>query len=192
MGLDDIAKGAALMIGAGIIAERFGAGPGLKGLGLGVREIAAAPLGGVGAGLKEFGAGVRSITDIFGDIAKGIGDIFGAIPRMPGPGGAGSGQLPPPITYTPLPIIPDIPGVIAPPRLIALSGPNAGGGTKNVMNMSKQPVLDPTKGLGRIYQVNGGLIGFRKAPHLTFTTRKQARNYLAAYEVGAPMEGTAL
>lgn len=83
MDLSGIAKGALLVLGAGILAERFGAGPGLAGLGAGVREMAAAPLGGLGAGMGEFAGGLRSIGESFGDIGRGIADIFAAIPTGP-------------------------------------------------------------------------------------------------------------
>ncbi len=42
--------------------------------------------------------------------------------------------------------------------------------------------IDLTKGLGRIYQINGDLFGFRKAPGLEFGSRRAARKYLKAQE----------
>ena len=99
MGLDDIAKGAIALVGIGIIAERFGAGPGLAGLGTGITKLAAAPLGGVGAGLTGFAGGIRSLAESFGDIGRGIGEIFkwlppqnGYVPSHP-PLNGGNGQL---------------------------------------------------------------------------------------------------
>jgi len=72
-----------MILGVGILAERFGAGPGLTGLGAGIRALAAAPLGGAGAGLGEFAGGLRAIGESFGDIGRGFASIFEAIPAIP-------------------------------------------------------------------------------------------------------------
>ena len=81
MSLSGIAKGALLLIGAGIIAERFKAGPGIQALGVGIREIAAAPIGGVGVGLGQFAGGLRQVGEAFGDIGRGFGEIFKFLPE---------------------------------------------------------------------------------------------------------------
>ena len=85
MGLSDIAKGALLLIGTGILAERFGAGAGLSGLGAGISSIVAAPGVGIGAGLTGTATGIRSIGESFGDIGRGIASIFAALPQAQAP-----------------------------------------------------------------------------------------------------------
>jgi len=186
MGLSDIAKGALLLIGSGIIAERFGAGAGLAGLGGGIREIAAAPMGGLGTGLREFSGGLGALASVFSDIGKGIGDIFANIPRGPWSGIPFSPIITPP-NRIPLPVTP------TPTPPIYVSSGNAGNSSNIQMN-SALPYnpLNPTKGLGRIYQVNGGVFGFRKAPSLSFKSRREARTYLKAYGVSDAMDGTSV
>jgi len=83
VGLSDIAKGALLLIGTGILAERFGAGTGLSGLGAGISSLVAAPGVGIGAGLTGTATGIRSIGESFGDIGRGLASIFAAIPALP-------------------------------------------------------------------------------------------------------------
>jgi hypothetical protein len=123
---------------------------------------------------------------VFSDIGKGIGDIFKNIPRGPFSG----------IPFSPivgngtLSILPTQP--FAPQPYYVSSG---GGVTaKNLVMNSALPKYrpdSPTKGLGRIYEQNG-IISFRKAPHLQFATRREARNYLKQYTGVSPMEGTQL
>ena len=97
MGLGGIAKGALVLIGAGILAERFGAGTGLSGLGAGITSIVSAPGVGVGLGLSGTATGIRDIGESFGDIGRGLGDIFKYLPFSPEakPPGYGDTQLAP-------------------------------------------------------------------------------------------------
>lgn len=78
-----IAEAALFVIGAGVLAKYTGAGYGLAELGLGVEALAASPLTGTGKGLTGLAGGIRSIAESFGDIGRGIGEIFAAIPRGP-------------------------------------------------------------------------------------------------------------
>ena len=75
--------GAVALIGAGIVAERFGAGTGLSGLGAGIQSIVAAPGTGVGLGLSGTATGLRDIGESIGDIGRGFSDLFAAIPKLP-------------------------------------------------------------------------------------------------------------
>ncbi|GAJ20737.1 unnamed protein product [marine sediment metagenome] len=97
MDLSGIAKGAALILGIGILSEKMGAGTGLATLGGGIASIAAAPMVGAGTGMSTLATGISDIGGAFGDIGRGIGDILKFLPKLPGyvgPGGAGSGLLP--------------------------------------------------------------------------------------------------
>jgi len=78
-------ESALILLGIGIVSERFGAGVGLGELGTGIRTLAAAPLGGVGAGLGEFGAGLRTFAEALGDVGRGFGELFKNIPQLPSP-----------------------------------------------------------------------------------------------------------
>ena len=80
-------ESALILLGIGIVSERFGAGVGLGELGLGIRELAGAPLGGIGTGLGEFGAGLRTFAEALGDVGRGFGELFQNIPGY----GAGEG-----------------------------------------------------------------------------------------------------
>jgi len=107
MGLSSLAKGALLVLGVGVLSEKYGAGKGLAELGGGVQAIAAAPMTGLGTGLSSLATGVSDIGGAFGDIGRGIADILapltrwggGAAPGLPGwigqppliPAGGGSG-----------------------------------------------------------------------------------------------------
>lgn len=90
---------ALLLLGVGILSERFGGGRGLGELGTGIQQLIAAPLTGTGMGLSSLAGGVRDIAETFGDLGRGISDLLSALPSLPslpGPGGSGSGQLPAP------------------------------------------------------------------------------------------------
>ena len=73
-------ESALILLGIGIVSERFGAGVGLGQLGVGIRELAGAPLGGIGTGLGEFAGGLRSFAEALGDIGRGFGELFKNIP----------------------------------------------------------------------------------------------------------------
>ena len=75
-------QSALILLGIGIVSERFGAGVGLGQLGTGIRTLAAAPLGGVGAGLGEFGGGLRTFAEALGDVGRGFGTLFENIPEF--------------------------------------------------------------------------------------------------------------
>ncbi len=90
---------ALMLLGIGLISERFGGGLGLQQFGTGVQKLFAAPLTGTGAGLTSFAGGIKALAMSFGDIGRGISALLGGIPAwaLPGyvgPGGSGSGQLP--------------------------------------------------------------------------------------------------
>lgn len=96
-------ESALILLGIGIVSERFGAGVGLGELGIGIRTLAAAPLGGVGAGLGEFGGGLRTFAEALGDVGRGFAELFRNIPGFGGGegfGGNGAG------TRTELPGVP--------------------------------------------------------------------------------------
>lgn len=101
-----IALGLGLMLGLGIISKKFGAGKGLGETGVGLSQLATgvtalgiAPFRAFGGGLGELSTGIRSFAETLGDLGRGIGALLGAIPGgYVGPGGSGSGQLPPPTT----------------------------------------------------------------------------------------------
>lgn len=82
-------ESALILLGIGIVSERFGAGVGLGELGTGIRTLAAAPLGGIGSGLGEFSGGLRSFAEALGDIGRGFGTLFENLPEF------GSGGFPP-------------------------------------------------------------------------------------------------
>ena len=104
-----LAQSALILLGIGIISEKFGAGVGLGELGTGIRTLAAAPLGGVGAGLGEFSLGLRGFGEALGDIGRGFGALFENIPEGIGPqgglGGGGGGART--LFPAPQPLIPD-------------------------------------------------------------------------------------
>lgn len=80
MGVQEMAL---MLLGIGIISEQFGGGRGLQELGKGVQAIVAAPLMGTGTGLGSLAGGLRSLAESFGDIGRGLGALFEAIPRGP-------------------------------------------------------------------------------------------------------------
>ena len=84
-------QSALILLGIGIVSERFGAGVGLGELGTGIRTLAAAPLGGLGVGFGEFGTGLRTFAESLGDIGRGFGELFKHIPQLPAPGPPGPG-----------------------------------------------------------------------------------------------------
>lgn len=84
-------ESALILLGIGIVSERFGAGVGLGELGTGIRTLAAAPLGGIGTGLGEFSGGLRSFAEALGDIGRGFGELFKNIPGYGGGEGFGGG-----------------------------------------------------------------------------------------------------
>ena len=150
MGLSDIAKGALLLIGTGILAERFGAGAGLSGLGAGISSIVAAPGMGIGAGLTGTATGIRSIGESFGDIGRGIASIFGAIPWAAPEPGVGQGY---PWLQAVTPLITVAGGLGStlaagggantPAGATVITGPNTGGGGGGVP--TPDVILDPVK-----------------------------------------------
>lgn len=89
-------ESALILLGIGIVSERFGAGVGLGELGTGIRTLAAAPLGGIGAGLGEFSYGLRSFGEALGDIGRGFGALFENLP-------GGNGRYVPPYVPPPPP-----------------------------------------------------------------------------------------
>ena len=161
------------------------AGEGLSSLGAGVTDILASPGRGFGFGLQETAKGFSMLGDVFGSWFdwlpdpgeyKGPAGSSGALTPDSGdastqllPGGGGNVPEPTWVNYTPLPESP----------------------TSAIVPDNEVPKMDLTKGLDRIYQMNGDSFGFRKAPGLEFGTRKEARNYLKAYQ-NDPMEGTSL
>ncbi len=178
MGLGEIALAGLGLVLVGGYAEKSGAGLGLGSLGTGVQTILAAPGVGVGLGLSGTAKGITDIGAAFGGIAKGIGSIFDILPKglfplvpwgeritglVPDSGGKGSDLLP--------------------------------GGGGNVPRNIRLPVEFPQdlpRGLGRIYEVNGDIFGFRNVPGLTFESRRLARNYMNEYHSARAvvMEGT--
>ena len=110
-----IAESALILLGIGIVSQKFGAGLGLEQLGVGIKTLAAAPLGGVGLGLGEFAGGLRGIGEAIGDIGRGFGDLFANIPQLPTiPGGGlpGPGRRPPEVSVPSLPRLPVTPMVV--------------------------------------------------------------------------------
>lgn len=108
-----IALGLALMLGLGIISKKFKAGLGLGEVGVGITQLATgvtalgmAPFKAFGGGLGEMAVGIKSFSETLGDLGRGIGALLANIPGAGGyvgPGGAGSGQLPPPVRGPPTP-----------------------------------------------------------------------------------------
>lgn len=183
MGLDDVAKGAILLIGAGIISERLGAGPGLTGLGTGIRTIAAAPLGGVGAGLGEFAGGVRAIGESFGDIGRGLAEIFKAIPTGPYTGIPFSPiVIPEPPAPSPLPYYPTPTPAPRPAEYTTLPyypTPQAGGGYSAIENLSETPKNG--NGIRYTQEIAGGGYTFPGAGTYYRTKEAAIKNYSRLY-----------
>ena len=110
MGVQEMAL---MLLGIGILSEKFGGGKGLISLGTGVQALVAAPLTGTGTGLSSLAGGLRDISESFGDIGRGISALLGSFQGLPGyvgPGGAGSGQLPQPGGNGGLPLLPPLNG----------------------------------------------------------------------------------
>ena len=74
---------ALMLLGIGIISERFGGGKGLISLGTGVSTLVAAPLKGTGTGLSSLAGGLKDLAATFGDIGRGLSALFDAIPKGP-------------------------------------------------------------------------------------------------------------
>lgn len=149
MGLSGIAQGALMVLGVGILAERFGAGTGLESLGSGITRIAAAPLGGVGMGFSGLATGLRDIAESFGDIGRGLGALFENIPTGPITGIPWS-----PVTTTPEYTAPYTAG----PKLIPVSGGDqsttlAGGGGN--VSLRNAPITSQILGGIEVYTFPG-------------------------------------
>lgn len=88
-----IAQSALILLGIGIVSSRFKAGTGLGELGEGITSLVSAPLRGTGLGLSAAATGIRDIAETFGDLGRGLGELFKNIPQLP-PGipGNGNGQ----------------------------------------------------------------------------------------------------
>lgn len=78
-----LAESAAILLGIGIVSSRFKAGVGLGELGTGISTLVAAPLTGTGTGLSSFAGGVRDLAQTFGDLGRGLGELFANIPKLP-------------------------------------------------------------------------------------------------------------
>lgn len=158
MGVQEMAL---MLLGIGLISERFGGGLGLQTFGTGIQKVFAAPLKGTGTGLTSLAGGIRSLAESFGDVGRGISDLLGGIPAwaLPGyvgPGGSGSGQLPQPGASLPLP------GVNGNgPPLIAMSGDGAtslyAGGGGNVPTGYTFTPIAPSPFILQHYTVQSGL-----------------------------------
>ncbi len=109
MGVQEMAL---MLLGIGILSERFGGGRGLSELGTGIQTLVAAPLTGTGTGLSSLAGGIRDISGTFGDLGRGISALLGSfqLPQAVGPGGSGSGMLPSPGGNGGLPVLPPLNG----------------------------------------------------------------------------------
>lgn len=63
--LDNIAKGALLVLGVGILSDKLGGGAGLGSLGTGISSIVSSPGVGIGTGLSATAGGLNDIFSIF-------------------------------------------------------------------------------------------------------------------------------
>ncbi len=169
MGLDDIAKGALLLIGAGIVAERFGAGTGLAGLGTGIQTIVASPGTGVGTGLSGTARGLTDIGKAIGDIGRGFGTFFEQIPKIPDwwnvPVIPWIGEPKAPAARIPLPILQPLPYYPI---------PKAGGGDSNVENLSATP---KPGGITHVANIAGNGFTFSGARTIWKTREAAEKNY---------------
>lgn len=86
-------ESALILLGVGIVSQRFGAGLGLEQLGVGIRSLAGAPLFGFGEGLYMFSAGLREFAESLGDIGRGFGELFEHIPFLSTSAGGGDSDL---------------------------------------------------------------------------------------------------
>lgn len=137
MGVQEMAL---MLLGIGILSERFGGGRGLAELGTGIQAVIAAPLTGTGTGLSSLAGGVKDISESFGDLGRGISDLLGGfqLPQTVGPGGSGSGLLPSPGGNGGLPALPPLNGGGGGARAVfptrpALLIPDSGGSGSTLM-----------------------------------------------------------
>lgn len=138
-----LATSALMLLGIGIISSRFKAGIGLGELGAGIQALVAAPLSGTGLGLSTAATGIRDIAMSFGDIGRGLSDLFASIPKLPTiPGGGlpgpNQGQLPPP----------------TPPALPGWGG--GGGGVRSLLLPVPPPVVKAGGGSSDLLPGGGG------------------------------------
>ena len=110
MGVQEMAL---MLLGIGILSEKFGGGKGLISLGTGVQALVAAPLTGTGTGLSSLAVGLRSLAESFGDIGRGLSSLFEAIPRGPLTG----------IPFAPVVTVPSLPAPSPLPPIISMLGP---------------------------------------------------------------------
>jgi len=165
-----IAESALLLLGIGIISSKFKAGVGLGELGTGVQKLVAAPLAGTGAGLFGLAGGLRSLAESFGDIGRGIGEIFKFIPKF---GEPFIPMQPPSKTITPLPLVPSIPPLVTVSGGNKLSLDTGGGGSVP----SNGPIMTIGSDIGPVTGTRTQLIQF-------YTTR--GIPYEAAYSIVNP------
>lgn len=122
-----LAQSALILLGIGIVSSRFKAGTGLGELGAGITSLVAAPLTGTGTGLSSLAGGIRDVSETFGDLGRGLSELFGAIPKLPPtiPGDENGQQL------ESLPVLPTLPS-IRPATLITNSSGDldTGGGLR--------------------------------------------------------------
>lgn len=147
-----LAESAAILLGIGIISGKFGAGTGLSQLGTGIQTLVAAPLTGTGTGLSVFAGGLRDVFQTFGDLGRGLGDLFANIPTLPTiPGGGlpGPGN-PPPVVAPPSVSRPPIWNLTFPVSLETKSG---GGGSDLLAGGSGSTPGGITPGKGVVYMV---------------------------------------
>ena len=115
MGVQEMAL---MLLGIGILSERFGGGRGLQELGTGIQSLVAAPLTGTGTGLTSLAGGIKSIAETFGDLGRGLSALLGALPSLPPPregppshgsanGNGGNGLMPPLISLIAPPLTTD-------------------------------------------------------------------------------------
>ena len=129
MGVQEMAL---MLLGIGLISERFGGGRGLQELGTGVQTLIAAPLVGTGTGLSSFAGGIKDLAESFGDIGRGISALLGGIPEWARPGREGFPPRQPPAALPENGGLPPIIAMLAPPLTTDSGGSDstllAGGG----------------------------------------------------------------
>lgn len=157
-------QSALILLGIGIVSERFGAGVGLGELGTGIKTLAAAPLGGIGAGLGEFGGGLRTFAEALGDVGRGFGTLFENIPEFGGKGFPPQQPSIPGIIF-PEPI-PWDPSLAAPTPLTQVVGgdrtSNLSGGGGNVQKPLIVTIIP--------HKTGGGFIGSAHPPSVPIDT----------------------
>lgn len=184
--LGELALAGLGLVLVGGYSSKTQAGEGLSALGSGVTSILAAPGTGFGLGLQETAKGFKDL----GDVISSWFDWLPSSPTTPGPGGFGSGTLTPDSGDAGTQLLPGGGGNVPGPVYVinpVETEPQGAIVPDNETGLN----IDLTKGLGRIYQMNGDSFGFRKAPGLEFGSRKAARTYLKAYDNGV-MDGTSL